>query len=138
MKVNEGHVSPKRNVLNSKKELQNSEVYNKISNLKSKLSNYNDKQNNLNKTLTDEAEPKNAYNKMNDLKKKLKDISSNNNGFLSTSNLGNIEDIQSNETPSQNTTGLNSYQNDTLSKLSEIKNKLNTFKKNSLNNAHNK
>jgi len=34
---------------------------------------------------------------------------------------------------------LSSYQNDTLSKLSEIKNKLNTFKKNSFNNnANNK
>jgi hypothetical protein len=127
-----GGDSPKRNNNSSKKELQNSEVYNKISNLKSKLTNYNEnRNNNLNKTFQDD-ESKNP-NKMNDMKKKMKESPGNMNNFLSTSNLPNLDEVSETQ-GNQSTANLNTYQNDTLSKLSEIKNKLNTFKKNSLNN----
>lgn len=89
----------------------------------------------MNRTFNEE-EPKNAFNKINDLKKKLKDNSSNNNNFLSTSNLPNMDEGPSSEI--QHNQSMNTYQNDTLSKLSEIKNKLNTYKKNVNNNANNK
>lgn len=115
MKIRKAHVSPKELFL--KKDLQNSELFNKISNLKSKLSNYNEKYNKLNKTLQNESETKNVNNKMKDLNKKLKNILTNNKNYLSTSALSNLDEANSTDTPSltQNTSSLNSYQNDTLS-----------------------
>ena len=70
---------------------------------------------------------------MNDLKKKLKEISTNSKNFLSTQNLPSMDDNPSSDAP----TNINTYNNnDTLSKLSEIKNKLNLSKKNTLTNTN--